>query len=152
MTTAWRARRIRPRLAETHILERRELTPDHWLMWIEKPEGFTFKPGQYCTIGSEGIERAYSIASAPHEGRIELFIELVPYEEGGHLTPLLYEMKPGDSFFVACADPEERKKLANRMNNSASNFARSMPLGDPKFTVRQVEEDGKAGVRAWRLK
>ena len=68
MTTARRAR-IRPRLAETTILERRELTPDHWLMWIEKPEGFTFKPGQYCTIGSEGIERAYSIASAPHEER-----------------------------------------------------------------------------------
>lgn len=94
MTTARRAR-IRPRLAETTILERRELTPDHWLMWIEKPEGFTFKPGQYCTIGGEGIERAYSIASAPHEERLELFIELVPYEEGGHLTPLLYEMKPG---------------------------------------------------------
>ena len=99
MTTARRAR-IRPRLAETTILERRELTPDHWLMWIEKPEGFTFKPGQYCTIGSEGIERAYSIASAPHEERLELFIELVPYEEGGHLTPLLYEMKPGDKLTI----------------------------------------------------
>ena len=99
MTTARRAR-IRPRLDETKILERRELTPDHWLMWIEKPEGFTFKPGQYCTIGSEGIERAYSIASAPHEDSIELFIELVPYEEGGHLTPLLYDMKPGDRLTI----------------------------------------------------
>ena len=100
MTTARRARRLRPKLAETTILKRRELTPDHWLMWIEKPEGFTFKPGQYCTIGSEGIERAYSIASAPHEDRIELFIELVPYEEGGHLTPLLYEMKPGEKLTI----------------------------------------------------
>ena len=69
-------------------------------MWIEKPDGFTFKPGQYCTIGREGIERAYSIASAPHEERIELFIELVPYEEGGHLTPLLYELKEGDSLTI----------------------------------------------------
>ena len=100
MTTARRARRLRPRLAETTILERRELTPDHWLMWIEKPGGFTFKPGQYCTIGSQGIERAYSIASAPYEERLELFIELVPYEEGGHLTPLLYEMKPGDKLTI----------------------------------------------------
>ena len=100
MTTARRARRLRPRLAETQILERRELTPDHWLMWIEKPKDFTFKPGQYCTIGSEGIERAYSIASAPHEERIELFIELVPYEEGGHLTPLLYELMTGDKVTI----------------------------------------------------
>lgn len=99
MTTARRPR-VRPRLAETKILGRRELTPDHWLMWIEKPEGFTFKPGQYCTIGSEGIERAYSIASAPHEDRLELFIELVPYEEGGHLTPLLYALKEGDKLTI----------------------------------------------------
>ena len=100
MTTASRARRLRPKLAETKILERRELTPDHWLMWIEKPEGFTFKPGQYCTIGAEGIERAYSIASAPHEERIELFIELVPYEEGGHLTPLLHALTKGDKLSI----------------------------------------------------
>ena len=99
MTTARRVR-LRPKLAETKILERRELTPDHWLMWIEKPEGFTFKPGQYCTIGAEGIERAYSIASAPHEDRIELFIELVPYEEGGHLTPLLHALKAGDKLTI----------------------------------------------------
>ncbi len=99
MTTARRAR-LRPRLAEINILERRELTADHWLMWIEKPEGFTFKPGQYCTIGAEGIERAYSIASAPHEDRIELFIELVPYEEGGHLTPLLYALNVGDKLSI----------------------------------------------------
>lgn len=99
MTTARRTR-IRPKLAETNILERRELTPDHWLMWIEKPDGFTFKPGQYCTIGAESIERAYSIASAPHEDRIELFIELVPYEEGGHLTPLLYALQAGDKLTI----------------------------------------------------
>ena len=99
MTTARRAR-LRPKLSEIKILERRELTPDHWLMWIEKPEGYTFKPGQYCTIGTEGIERAYSIASAPHEERIELFIELVPVEEGGHLTPLLYELKEGDKLTI----------------------------------------------------
>ena len=99
MTTARRVR-ARPKIAETQILERRELTPDHWLMWIEKPDGYTFKPGQYCTIGAEGIERAYSIASAPHEERLELFVELVPYEEGGHLTPLLYALQAGDKLTI----------------------------------------------------
>ena len=99
MTTA-RGTRFRPRLAETQVLERRELTPDLWLMWVEKPEGYTFKPGQYCTLGVDGIERAYSIASAPHEERLELFVELVPYDEGGHLTPLLYELKTGDKLTI----------------------------------------------------
>ncbi|MCH8870579.1 MAG: ferredoxin--NADP reductase [Chloroflexi bacterium] len=92
--------RTQPKIGGTKVLRRRELTPDHWLMWLEKPEGYSYKPGQYCTIGLEGIERAYSISSAPHEDAIELFIELVPYEEGGHLTPLLYELKPGDTVSI----------------------------------------------------
>lgn len=69
-------------------------------MWIEKPEGYAFKPGQYCTIGREGIERAYSIVSAPHEESLELFIELVPKSAGGNLTPLLYELKAGDTVTI----------------------------------------------------
>ena len=98
MTTA-RAR-TKPELPQTIVLKRRELTEDHWLMWLEKPEGYNYKPGQYCTIGLEGIERAYSIVSAPHEESLELFIELVPYDEGGHLTPLLYDLKPHDKVTI----------------------------------------------------
>ena len=91
---------VRAKLAQTRVLRRRELTPDHWLVWIEKPDGYTYKPGQYCTIGVEGVERAYSIVSAPHEESLELFIELVPYSEGGHLTPRLYELQPGDEVSI----------------------------------------------------
>ena len=43
---------------------------------------FTFKPGQYATLGvvtpQKHIERAYSIVSAPHEPTVEFFMELVP--------------------------------------------------------------------------
>ncbi len=99
-TTRARARRVAPKLAQTKVLRREKLTGDLWLMWLEKPDGFAFKPGQYCTIGVDGIERAYSIASAPHEDDLELFIELVPYEEGGHLTPLLYELQHGDTVTI----------------------------------------------------
>jgi ferredoxin-NADP reductase len=53
-----------------------------------------FKPGQYCTIGVEGIERAYSIVSSPDEEEIELFIEVVPPPDG-NLTPLLDELGVG---------------------------------------------------------
>ena len=100
MTTAARRRRIaRPRLATTSITEREDITHDLWKVWIEKPEGFNFKPGQYCTIGSEGIERAYSIASAPYEEELELFVELVPPPDG-NLTPLLYDLGEGASLTI----------------------------------------------------
>ena len=69
------------------------------LMWFEKPKGFTFKAGQYCTIGRNGIERAYSIVSAPHEQDLELFVELVPPPEGA-LTPKLWELEAGDSVTI----------------------------------------------------
>ena len=68
-------------------------------MSIEKPDGFIFKPGQYCTIGVEGIERAYSIASAPHEPYLELFVELVPPPDG-MLTPKLRELSRGDTVTI----------------------------------------------------
>ena len=90
----------RPPLAEVEILERVDKTDDLALVWIEKPEGYTFKPGQYCTIGHDGVERAYSIASAPHEERIELFVELVPVEEGGVLTPILWDLEEGDKVTI----------------------------------------------------
>lgn len=99
MTTQTRRRIRRPKLADTSILKRTDFTSDLWTIWLEKPEGFTFKPGQYCTIGSEGIERAYSIVSAPYEEELELFIELVPPPDG-NLTPLLYNLKDGDSVTI----------------------------------------------------
>ena len=78
MTTV-RRRPPAPKLAETKVLRRVDITDDLLLMWISRPQGFNFKAGQYCTIGSEGIERAYSISSAPHEEDIELFVELASY-------------------------------------------------------------------------
>ena len=83
------------KLAESRVLSRKDITPDLLLMWIEKPEGLSFKAGQYCTIGRDGVERAYSIVSAPHEESLELFVELVPPPEGA-LTPKLWELWPGD--------------------------------------------------------
>ena len=89
--------RARPKLEQVKVLKRKDLTPDLMLMWLEKPSGYSFKAGQYCTLGIDGIERAYSIVSAPHEDTLELFFELVP--EGG-LTPKLWRLKPGDSMTI----------------------------------------------------
>ena len=89
----------KPKIVETMILERRDITDDLLMMWIEKPKGFTFKAGQYCTIGSGGIERAYSIVSAPHEENLELFVELVPLPDG-NLTPLIWDLHEGDTMTI----------------------------------------------------
>jgi ferredoxin--NADP+ reductase len=87
------------KLAEVRVLKRKDITADLLVMWFEKPDGFTFKPGQYCTIGRDGIERAYSIVSAPHEEDLELFFELVPLPEGV-LTPKIWELAPGDTVSI----------------------------------------------------
>jgi len=94
------------------VVKRKDFTDDLFVLKLEPQtnEKFTFKPGQYCTIGfsdsegkflldSEGksMLRPYSIVSAPYEDLIELFVEYVPVEHGGNLTPLLHQLSVGDS-------------------------------------------------------
>ena len=51
------------KLLSVEVIKREDITNDLLKIWIEKPDEYTFKPGQYCTIGINGIERAYSIES-----------------------------------------------------------------------------------------
>jgi ferredoxin--NADP+ reductase len=83
-------------LPTARIVRRRDCTDDLFLLWLEPSIEFSFTPGQYITIGAGGIERPYSIVSAPCEPLLELFIEYVPPEHGGKLTPLLYAQHVGD--------------------------------------------------------
>ena len=82
-------------ISEAQIVRREDLTNDLWKIWLSTTDHFNFKPGQYCTIGLNGVERPYSIASSPEEKLIELFIELIP-PPTGVLTPFLYKAKEGD--------------------------------------------------------
>jgi ferredoxin--NADP+ reductase len=84
------------RLPKTTIVRRQDYTEDLFLLWLKPSVEFIFAPGQYITIGAGGIERPYSIVSAPFEPLIELFIEYVPPEHGGKLTPLLFAQRVGD--------------------------------------------------------
>jgi ferredoxin-NADP reductase len=84
------------RLAAATIVRRQDATDDLFVIWLEPDIRFEFAAGQYVTIGAGGIERPYSIASAPYEPHLELFIEFVLPEHGGHLTPLLYARQVGD--------------------------------------------------------
>src|ERR1700682_2508556 len=80
------------------ILERRVLAEDFWVIRVVPGGPFSFKAGQYETLGVEHegkrIERAYSIVSSPYEEGLEFFLELVPQ---GELTPKLYKLQTGDT-------------------------------------------------------
>ena len=88
-----------PAFPKAVLVERRDITDDLMVLRLEPEEGgsFNFKPGQYCTLGLGPIERAYSIASAPHEKAIEIFVELVP---DGELTPLMWRLQLGDAMSI----------------------------------------------------
>ncbi len=88
------------RLPRATIVRREDFTHDLFLLWLEPEIEFNFAPGQYITIGAGGIERPYSIASAPYEPLIELFIEHLPPDEGGRLTPILYAQHVGDTVTI----------------------------------------------------
>lgn len=86
-------------LPKAALVERKDITEDLMIIRMRPETDMTFKPGQYCTLGLEGIERAYSIVSAPHEKDLEIFVELVPYPDGA-LTPLMWKMKEGDTMTI----------------------------------------------------
>jgi ferredoxin/flavodoxin---NADP+ reductase len=84
------------------LASRTDITSDLAVFHFAFDEPTPFRPGQYATLAlpdaaGRPIKRAYSIASAPHEPTMELFIELV---EHGELTPKLWEMKEGDRVMV----------------------------------------------------
>ena len=90
-----------PKHVRGFVTERRDLTHDLWIVRLRTDGPIAYEAGQYLTLGLlEGgklVERPYSAASAPEEGELEFFIELVP---GGKLTPHLYDVPVGGEVFV----------------------------------------------------
>src|SRR5437899_9723797 len=83
------------------ILKRADFASDLWMIRVDAGGSFTFKPGQYATLGVQTeikrSERAYSIVSSPLESELEFFFELVPE---GELTPKLYKLQVGDEMLM----------------------------------------------------
>lgn len=88
---------VKEPLPKARIVERFYITDDLIMIRLEPEVAIPFKPGQYCTIGLNGIERPYSIASGPREPYIELFIEKMPT---GTLTPLLWKLDVDDEVTI----------------------------------------------------
>ena len=84
------------KLPTARIVRRRQFARDLFILWLEPQIPFSFKAGQYATLGFNGVERPYSIASAPSEPLLEIFMRRVGPDRGGVLTPRLWELGPGD--------------------------------------------------------
>ena len=85
-------------LPQARLAYREYITEDLMVIKLEPEDGpFRFKAGQYCTLGKEGVERAYSIVSAPFESQLEIFVELVP---DGELTPKMWRMNVGETMSI----------------------------------------------------
>lgn len=87
--------------AHVTVVDRREVDPHLWVVRVRPDIELAFRPGQYITLGMPNndhvIERPYSIASAPEEPEIELFLERVP---GGELSEPLHRLKVGSELLV----------------------------------------------------
>ena len=97
-----RERRLKDAIAKlprAKLTYRRDITEDLMVIKLDPEVEFNFKAGQYCTLGLETIERAYSIVSAPYEPQLEIFVELVPPPDGA-LTPLMWELRVGNSMSI----------------------------------------------------
>ena len=94
-----RLRDIIAKLPKARLVARRDVTEDLMVVRFRPEVEFSFKAGQYCTLGLGSVERAYSIVSAPHEPELEIFVELVPLPDGV-LTPLMWELKVGEAMSI----------------------------------------------------
>jgi len=96
-------------LMRARLIVRENSTSELWRLWFVtedaetgNPVPFIFKAGQYCTLGINGVERAYSIVSAPFQSAgcqplLEIFVGLV---RDGELTSRIGELDIGDSMSI----------------------------------------------------
>jgi ferredoxin--NADP+ reductase len=130
------------------ILERRDLSPDLWLLRIDPGGPFEFLAGQFATLGFERdgkrFERAYSIVSSPYEPFLEFFLELVP---GGELTPSLHTLQVGDT--LLCRKIAKGRFTLDLRSGRTQHLLVSTVTGVAPFVsyVRTLHRDWKTGGR-----
>ena len=93
---------MQPHEYQVHVTNNEHLKDNKFLLQLTYPNGFRFLAGQFVMIkaikdGKE-IMRPYSIMSLPDEDHLLFYIKLF---EQGQLTPILYNAKPGDEFFIS---------------------------------------------------
>jgi ferredoxin--NADP+ reductase len=128
------------------VLERRDLSPDLWIIRVDPGGPFEFRAGQYATLGVERdgkrIERAYSIVSSPYEESLEFFLELVPQ---GDLTPGLFKLNQNDT--LLCRKISKGRFTLDLRSGRTHHLLISTVTGIAPFVsyVRTLYRDWKNG-------
>jgi ferredoxin--NADP+ reductase len=131
---------------QARILERRDLSPDLWIVRVDPGGPFEFRAGQFATLGVEQngkrIERAYSIASSPYENELEFFVELVPH---GDLTPDLFRLNKGDA--LLCRKIAKGRFTLDLTSGRTNHLLVSTVTGVAPYLsyVRTLYQDWKKG-------
>jgi len=81
-----------PVVYTAELISLRWLSDKTFEVTLTRPDGFQFQAGQSICLLHGGLERHYSIISAPVDTRIELCIRHIP---DGHLTPVLAGAETG---------------------------------------------------------
>ena len=63
---------------KTPLLARKWLTDNTIELRLQRPEGFTFRPGQYIRLYLADLERDYSLASGPQESELRMIVRVFP--------------------------------------------------------------------------
>jgi len=129
---------------QARIVERRDISPDLWVVRVDPGGPFKFLAGQYATLGIERdgrrFERAYSIVSSPYEDFLEFFIELVPQ---GDVTPDLFKLTTGDT--LLCRKIAKGRFTLDLRSGRAQHLLVSTVTGIAPFVsyVRTLYRDWK---------
>ena len=132
---------------KARLVETREIALEirHFIFEIPDVPVFSFIPGQWVSceerVDGEMITRAYSIASPPDGNRFELCLNRV---EGGHLSPYLFSMEPGDSIemrgpfgtFIFREPPNDTVMIAT--GTGIAPFRSMLPPRLAKDAARQI--------------
>jgi ferredoxin--NADP+ reductase len=129
------------------IIARRDLSEDLWLIRVDPGGPFTFKAGQYATLGvdhnEKRVEKPYSIVSSPYEeGQLEFFIERVAQ---GELTPFLHNLQAGDT--LLCRKIAKGRFTLDLRSGRTNHLLLAAVTGLAPFVsyVRTLYEDWKKG-------
>ncbi len=74
---------------KTILRERKWLTTNSYVLSLERPESFTFSPGQRIGLQSGGLLRDYSLVSGPQAPTLDILIRRIP---GGPMSSHLAEL------------------------------------------------------------
>ncbi len=82
------------------VVTRIWLNDETFALTCTRPLGFSFQAGQYVTLGLEGVEREYTLTSAPNESNLRFLVKRV---RGGGMSEALARINPGKTLSMSRA-------------------------------------------------